>query len=215
MFVIISTAPTVSSFLPAPGTVSNLTQLTVNFTAPVVGVDASDLLINNVYATDVTGSNATYTFSFPRPQEGIVRMTWASGHGIVDRQPPASFDGTRAGETAQYTFQDTISPSSSGISPVPGGTLTGFTHVDVTFSEPMTGVDNTDLLINGVPATKVTGSLAGPYGFDFAQPAAGPVQLSWAASHGIHDLAQSANAFAVAVGGYTLNHRANEAAGNH
>jgi len=206
VFVILAVAPTIGSFAPAPGVVSSFTQLDVNFTEPVDGVDASDLLINNSPAIGVIGSDTNYTFTFPSPLEGVVAVRWAPNHGIVDRQnPPVAFDGTQTNEIAQYTLHDTIAPVVTDISPTPGGTLTALTHIDVIFSEPVGGVNATDLLINGVPATKVSGSLGGPYGFDFAQPASGTVQISWAAGHGIHDLAVSPNAFAGGSWNYTVN----------
>ena len=206
VFVIVSTAPTVTSFVPAAGTVSNLTQITVNFSEPVDHVDASDLLIDLVPAGSVTGANGTYTFSFASPPEGLVSVTWDPNHGIRDRQnPPIAFGGTNPGETVQYTLMDTIPPVLTDISPLPGGTVTSLTRVDVTFSEPVGGVDAADLLINGVPATKVTGSLAGPYSFDFVQPANGVVQFTWAAGHGIHDFANTPNAFTAVGWSDTLN----------
>ena len=42
----------------------------------------------------------------------------------------------------------------------------------VVFSEPVTGVDASELLINGLPATNVTGSSFGPYVFSFPPPVA-------------------------------------------
>jgi hypothetical protein len=68
------------------------------------------------------------------------------------------------------------------------------TAVQVTFSEPVTGVDAADLLVGGVPATAVTGSDAGPYVFTCTQPPLGAVTVQWAAGHGIQDTA--ANPFA-------------------
>jgi len=206
VFVIVSTAPTVSSFAPAAGIVSNLTQLTVNFSEPVDGVDASDLLINLVPSSSVVGSNATYTFSFAQPLEGLVSVTWATSHGIIDRQStPIAFDGNHTNETVQYTLIDSIPPVITDISPLPGGTVTTLARLDITFSEPVGGVDAADLLINGVPATKVTGSLAGPYSFEFTQPASGLVQITWAAGHGIHDFASAPNSFAPVGWSYTLS----------
>ena len=136
----------------------------------------------------------------------MVTVTWAANHGILDRQTPAvAFDGTRANETLQYTLRDTIAPVVTAISPPGGSTVTALTHIDVTFSEPVGGVDAADLLINGVAATKISGSQAGPYTFEFNQPANGTVQISWAANHGIHDLALARNAFAGIGWAYTLN----------
>lgn len=52
------------------------------------------------------------------------------------------------------------------------------------------------MLINGVSATTVSGTGSGLCRFQFAAPAAGRVRFSWAANHGIHDLASPANTFA-------------------
>ena len=53
-----------------------------------------------------------------------------------------------------------------------------------------------DLLINGLPATNVTGTGLGPYVFAFPPPALGQVRFAWAAGHGIHDVSTQANPFA-------------------
>lgn len=206
VIVIKSTAPTVDSLIPEPGLVSNFNQLTVNFSTPVVEVDASDLLINGVPATNVTGSGSTYTFSFATPREGSVSAAWSPKHGIVDLEtPPKPFNGMLTNETAAYTLIDTVPPRIASTSPLSGVTLSSLNSVDITFSEPVTGIDAADLLVNGVPATKVTGSLSGPYHFSFTQPAAGPVALGWAANHGIHDFAAAANPFAASSWSYTLD----------
>lgn len=197
---------TVASFVPAPGLVSSLTSVTVSFSVPVDGVNSADLLVNSMPASKVSGSNNVYTFSFPPPLEGVVTLTWAPHHGIVDREvPPKSFDGTQTNEMAQYTFIDSIRPVVTAISPLPGVTLPNLTSLEVTFSEPVTGVDASNLRINGVNATAVTGSLAGPYQFTFTQPASGPVQIAWATNQGIHDLATTPNVFPGTNWSYTLD----------
>src|SRR6185369_4548256 len=95
--------PVVVSKSPAPGTVTNLTQITVTFSKPVVGVDAADLLLNGVAAANVSGSGAVYMFDFTQPAYGTVSITWASGHGITDSfTPPHAFDASSAGATWQY-----------------------------------------------------------------------------------------------------------------
>ncbi|MCX6903153.1 MAG: Ig-like domain-containing protein [Verrucomicrobia bacterium] len=81
VFVVASTAPTVDSFVPPSGLISNLAQVMVNFNMPVSGVEASDLLINNMPASSVTGSNVSYTFFFPQPQDGLVMVSWAAKRG--------------------------------------------------------------------------------------------------------------------------------------
>jgi len=55
----------------------------------------------------------------------------------------------------------------------PGATLQSLEQITLVFSEPVSGVDKEDLLMNGVPASRVSGSLSGPYVFEFTPPADG------------------------------------------
>ena len=206
IYVKAPTPPTVASFVPPPGVVSNLTSLTVIFSEPVDGVDAADLLINAVAAASRTGSNTTYTFSFSQPPEGLVTVRWAPSHGIVNRlASPQPFDGTLPNEIADYTLIDTVPPVVSVINPTPGATVSGLTQVEVSFSEAVAGVTDNALVINGVPAGAVSGSLAGPYRFTFAQPANGLVQLTLGTNGGIHDVAAALNPFGGATWSYALD----------
>ncbi len=205
VFIMVPSPPTVSAFAPAPGTVTNLSQIAVSFSEPVSGVDAADLLINGVAAATVSGSGTNYTFTFPQPLEGLVSVSWAAGHGIRDGEiPPQAFDGSTAGATASYTLVDVTAPVVALIMPTPGSSVPALSRIEVTFSEPVGGVGAGDLLINGAPAARVSGSQAGPYVFEFSQPAAGNVLVSWAAAHGIRDFAASGNALVGAGWGYRL-----------
>src|SRR5439155_16897028 len=67
-------APRIASVSPSAGTLFSLTDITVKFTEAVSGIDASDLLINGVPASSVTGgtSNDVYTFNFTQPAYGPV-----------------------------------------------------------------------------------------------------------------------------------------------
>jgi len=202
----ISTSPTVSGKTPAPGNVSSLSSITVTFSENVTGVDAADLLINGAPATSVTGSGTAYTFDFPQPAEGNVFIGWNGTHGIADfENPPKPLDPFGAGATWQYTFTDTVAPTLAGVSPLQGTTLRELDTIEVTFSEPVSGVDAADLRINNIPATSVSGEDAGPYEFQFAMPANGTVNITWAAGHGITDRAAARNAFAGGSWSYTLN----------
>ncbi len=79
-------APVVSGQSPqAGGTVLELKAIQINFSEAVAGVDASDLLINGVAATNVMSvSPSIYTFEFPQPGTGVVSIAFASPHGIFD-----------------------------------------------------------------------------------------------------------------------------------
>jgi hypothetical protein len=201
------TPPTIASQNPPAGAnVTNLTSLSVTFSEAVQNVNASDLRINGLAATQVTGGPATYTFTFAQPNTSIVNVNWAIGHGITDTAPVANpFDGNGVGATWQYFTPDNVPPVVATINPPPSATVRDLNQVVVTFAEPVTGVDASDLLINGTPATQVAGSSAGPYTFQFTQPATGAVEIVWAGASGITDLASPPNAFAGGEWSYILN----------
>jgi hypothetical protein len=205
--VIASSKPTIASVNPTGGsTLSNLTQVTVNFSEPVSGVDAADLLVNGVPTTSVSGSNAVYTFSFPQQLEGTVAFTWRANHGIADfESPPKSFDEFGAGASWQYQLADNVRPTVIALRPAAGATIDKLSEIRVTFSEAVGGIQPGDLLVNGLPATGLTGSGAGPYQFQFPPPSNGNVTVAWTNNHGIHDFAATQNTFAGGSWTYTLN----------
>jgi len=184
--------PTIVSRTPAPGTVVNLSEVTVTFSKAVMGVGAGDLLINGTPAASVAGSGATFTFEFAALPPGVLNVTWSTNHGITDTfVPPHPFNATGPGATWQYQATDTVAPISVQTFPAPLATIADLTTIAITFSEAVTGVGASDLLINSVPAANVVGTGAGPYTFSFPQPVAGTVLLNWALAHGISDLASN------------------------
>ncbi len=89
-----SGAAQVAVFPTAGATAGVLTQASVTFDEPVVGVEATDLLINGVPADSVMGEAAgPYVFSFPAPAVGAVAFTWSTPHGVQDAAGNA-FAGT-------------------------------------------------------------------------------------------------------------------------
>ena len=184
--------PTVTNVTPAPGPVAGLSQVTITFSEAVAGVNASDLILNALPASTVTGAGDEYTFNFASVPLGLVTVTWAPDHGITDTEEPANpFDSTVAGEVRHFTVIDQTAPTVINRSPVPDGRLRGLAQVSVTFSEIITGLEAQDLTANGTPATALTGEGAGPYLFSFGPLSDGPVNLSWALGHGIEDLASN------------------------
>lgn len=79
-------APMVTSQLPVPGaTLDALDTAEVFFSEPVIGVVASDLLVNGVPATEVERfSPDHFVFRFPTPFPGPVNFIWRAGHAITD-----------------------------------------------------------------------------------------------------------------------------------
>src|SRR6185436_7569517 len=55
-----SIPPTLASVTPAAGTLNALTQITVQFSEPVTGINAADLLVGGQPASTVSGSGTTY-----------------------------------------------------------------------------------------------------------------------------------------------------------
>ncbi len=194
----------VGTFPAAGATVGSLTQITVIFNEPVVGVNASDLLVNGQPAPTVSGGAVTniYTFTLTQPLPGPVVVTWDDTSAISD---PAGNPFNTEGPTANwsYTLIDNMPPQVSELTPAAAAQVSRLTQVEVSFSEPVLGLDASDLLINGLPAASVVGADAGPYVFQFPQPASGAVQFSWAAGHSVTDASPAANPFA--GGSWTVN----------
>src|SRR3954468_5140098 len=200
------TPPTLISKTPAPGTVGSLNQINVQFSENVSGVTASGLLINGSPATALTGSGSNYVFTFTQPPLGPVHVQFAADPGILDTGiPPNEFDETAPTASWDYTLVDNTPPTLATINPPPDSGVATLVQIEVLFSELVSGVDASDLLINGTPATSVDNVGPNQYVFTFAQPATGTIQISWAANHGIQDA--YANVFGAPTWTYTLDTR--------
>ena len=78
--------------------------------------------------------------------------------------------------------------------------------IDITFDENVTGVDASDLLINGSAlVTNVAIISPREYVFYFPEPPTGAVSVAFAPGHGIQDLATTPHPFAGASWGYTFD----------
>ena len=86
----------VQAFPPRGLTLRELAHVDVLFNKAVVGVDASDLLVNGQAATNVVGfGSGPYRFTFAAPANGPVTVAWAQNHGIQDtNEDPNGFIGT-------------------------------------------------------------------------------------------------------------------------
>ena len=100
---------------------------------------------------------------------------------------------------------DVTPPFVAVLSPAAGSTVRTLTSIEVDFSEPVGGLDATDLLINGAATTNATLIAPGQYVFEFAQPPTGTVQVAWAPGHGIHDLSPRSNPFTGDAWSYQFN----------
>ena len=103
------------------------------------------------------------------------------------------------------TVVDTTAPLVGNTFPAPGAVVRELTQVEVLFDEPVDGVDASDLLVNGLPATGITYGTPNQFIFQFPQPPTGTVTIAFAPTHGIHDQAVPPNAFAGSNWTYTLD----------
>jgi hypothetical protein len=99
-------------------------------------------------------------------------------------------------EATLTVIPETTPPKALSYSPARNATVRSLTQVEFVFTEPVQGVDAADLLINGNPATNVTGAASGPYVFQFPAIGAGTATFSFAANHAIRDMSQNENLFA-------------------
>jgi CotH kinase protein/Lamin Tail Domain/Immunoglobulin domain/Chitobiase/beta-hexosaminidase C-terminal domain/Bacterial TSP3 repeat len=126
--------PTVANLDPAAdATLVSLTLINVVFNEPVSGVNASDLLINTVPATNLFAvSPIEYIFSFPQPATGVVAVAWAGGHGIADLdQTPDPF----AGGSWSYTLNTNAPVTPAMISEFLANNNNGISDEDGTRSD--------------------------------------------------------------------------------
>lgn len=123
-----------------------------------------------------------------------------------------AFNSSR-GNSSDFVFNaslsaavDAVPPVVTELIPAAGTAVRALNSVEVHFSEAVQGVDPGDLLINGLPATNVLDFAPDVFLFEFAQPPAGTVQVTWAPAPDITDQANPPNTFAPPPAWtYTLN----------
>ncbi len=158
-------APVVSSITATGASPTNATSIgyTVTFSEGVTGVDNTDFTatVSGVTTTGITVtpvSSSVYTVTVNGVSgNGTLRLDLdSSGTGIADLVGNAISGGFTGGDT--YTIDQTAptvgSITATGASPT-NATSVGYT---VTFSEGVTGVDNTDFTatVSGVTTTGIT-----------------------------------------------------------
>lgn len=91
------------------------------------------------------------------------------------------------------------------ITPVAESTVVELPFINVIFNDAVFGINASDLTINGTPATSIATNNPNDYTFHFTQPPNGPVQVAWAANHGITGYQQPPDPFAGGSWSYTLD----------
>ncbi len=154
-----TTAPTITARTPAPGAtlVSSSASIDVTFSESVVSVDASDLVLSGAGATSavvaapVNISGNTWRFAVTGLANGAVNVTLAADAN--DIEDAAGNDLAASNWSYTVALPDTTAPTITARTPAPGATLVSSSaNIDVTFSETVTGVDASDLVLSGAGA---------------------------------------------------------------
>lgn len=196
--------PTILSVFPPPGSaVTSLNQITILFSEAVVGVESTDLQINDQPAALVAVSNSVVTFRFSQPTSGSVSINFDPDSVIFDSAGNL-FDPMAGAAAWSYSLVDLVAPGISLVEPAENSIVSTLFSIEVLFSELVTGVDAADLLVNGVAATDVTAA-GDRYRFSIAAPLGGNAVVTWAARNGIADTSPAKNLFIGAGWSYTIN----------
>lgn len=106
---------------------------------------------------------------------------------------------------------DNVKPTINRLIPPAGMTVRQLDSIEVLFSEPVSGVEPEDLLINGVPAKSIEYGLPGQFLFMFDAPSTGLVQVVWRTNHNITDMSVNSNPYAGGSWTYVFDPNANPA----
>jgi len=87
------------------------------------------------------------------------------------------------------TSMPDTTPPTAVTTPADGATVSDLSTLEVDFSKPVTGVDATNLLINGSASAILIPLDGWQYLFQFSAPPTGTVQVAWATNQSITDLA--------------------------
>jgi hypothetical protein len=101
--------------------------------------------------------------------------------------------------------KDERAPVVDRILPADGAAIRKLSSLEIDFSEPITGLDAADLLINGQASANVVEFGPGQFIFSFPEPSAGVVQVAFRPNHGITDQAATPHPFAGGSWSYTVD----------
>ena len=178
--------PKIISTEPASGLISNMDNVTVNFSEPVQGLEASDLLANGEPAISVEGSGKSWIFEFADIDYGKVQLSWIKEHGITDQAlKPNAFNSSAKGNNRIYNFVDGNPPYIKRTNPPTGLTVKSLDTIEIEFNMPVTGVNAVDLLINNEPAETIEQLNDSRYLIKFNKITSGKVNINWAGNTGI------------------------------
>jgi hypothetical protein len=198
----IAPSPAAITAQPASQTVLELSPAT--FHAAVQGNPAPALQWYRNQVPIAGATNDTYTLASARAQDNNAAFQMTAMNVLTN----TTFSATSA--VATLTVQlDKTAPVLLSTLPPAKAIVSSLASFELFFSKPVTGVDASDLLIDGAPATNMDRITPSQYLFRFPQPAPGIVQVAWSENHAIADTTFSSNLFAGA--GWTVELNTNVA----
>jgi len=145
-----ATAPTVTA-LDAPARASAPYVVEVEFSEPVLSLDAAGVDVTNGSAGQVSGSGRDWTFVVTPASDGQVTVAVADDAARDAAGNPSVGSGTVS------TTYDTTAPTATIDSPTPAVVTTSPIPVEVVFSEAVTGLDVDDFELGNATLTNLTG----------------------------------------------------------
>jgi len=194
---------------PIPG--SRLSPFMISFDPPSLVSEPQDLDLEEgqqaVFRVGATGAepltfqwerNGTPLFGENQHQLVIDPVTLADDEALFSCVVQNPLGSVTSRAAVLRVRSESTPPAMARVTPAPNATVRTLNQVEVFFTEIVSGVSADDLLLDGQPATSVTGFGAGPYTFSFASWPVEPVivTVAWTPNHAIEDLARSPNAFA-------------------
>ncbi len=208
-------APTLASIQRSNPAVANTNSQTliyeVTFSEDVKGVDASDFVLSSDSTgtaansvTSISGSGSQYFVTVSASSDGTYNLDLVQNHGIEDSADNPLTDTATTGVDHTYTVNtvpaDTTAPTLTSIeryNPVAATTDSQTLVYEVTFSEAVTGVTQSDFVMSsdstGTAANSVT-SISGSGSQYFVTVSAssdGTYNLDLVQNHGIEDSADN------------------------
>ncbi|MEG4096285.1 Ig-like domain-containing protein, partial [Microcoleus sp. Pol8_D1] len=177
--------PTVALTSASPTTVNAPFLATATFSESVTGFIASDVNLTNSTISNFTGSGTTYNFTVTPNADGPVTVD-------VPAATATDIGGNNNTAATQLTrTRDTVVPTVALTSASPTTVNAPFS-VTATFSEDVTGFDNTDITVANATVGNFVTVDAKTYTFDVAPNADGPVTVDVPAATAI-DIAGNNN----------------------
>ncbi|MCE7996350.1 MAG: hypothetical protein HEP71_30505, partial [Roseivirga sp.] len=143
------TDPAVTINTTAGDPVSGAFTATITFSEAVAGFAIGDISVGNGTASSFAGSGTTYTATITPSADGTVTVDVASAVA----QDAAGNDNTAA---TQFSIENDETPPTVVISSMANDPINGAFDITITFSEPVTGLELTDLTVVNSTASNLT-----------------------------------------------------------